>query len=218
MRDVVASAAMLRAPRLLVLLPLAVALAACGGNTPAAASPTPAASVSGAAKAVEATPPPPPSALPAMQPMPPPGVRGSDVAKVDEVDALYTCQAAAPVGGKEPKGDAAKLAAACAKVSGSWTKVLAQSVTQADGDPAAKIPFRAEAGRCYRVYTTHDGAVTAMNVTVRDAAGKDAADDGGSALPRAGRLCFTATGEASLLVAVGAGRGVVAVELWSTAK
>ncbi len=207
-------------PRFLVVLALAapLPLAACGGKTPEAAAPTPVASGSGAVKAVEATPPPPPSALPAMQPMPPPGVRGSDVAKVDEVDALYTCQAAAPVGGKEPKGDAAKLAGACAKVSGSWTKVLAQSVTQADGDPAAKIPFRAEAGRCYRVYTAHDSSVTAMNVTVRDAAGKDAADDGGGALPRAGRLCFTATGEASLLVAVGAGSGVVAVELWSTAK
>jgi hypothetical protein len=211
---------MLRAPRFLVVLALAalLPLTACGGKTPESATPTPVSSVSGSAKAVEATPPPPPSALPAMQPMPPPGVRGSDVAKVEEVDALYTCQAAAPVTGKEAKGDAAKLAAACAKVPGSWTKVLAQAVTQGDGDPAAKIPFRAEAGRCYRVYTAHDAAVTAMNVTVRDAAGKDAADDGGSALPRAGRLCFTASGDASLLVAVGAGRGVVAVELWSTAK
>lgn len=214
---------MRRAHRLIPLIALAVpalSVGGCGGKTPEPTTPTPAASASATGKAVDATPPPPPSALPAMQPMPPPGVRGSDAAKVEEIDALYTCQAsvAGANAGKEPKAEAAKRAAACAKVSGSWTKVLAQAVTQADGDAAAKIPFRAEAGRCYRVYTAHDAAVTALNVTVRDAAGKDALDDGGPALPRAGRLCFSAAGDATLLVAVGAGRGTVAVELWSTAK
>lgn len=151
-----------------------------------------------------------PSGLPDALPVPPMGVKGSHVAKL-ESDASASCTrgASGAVGVGRPEETLARLVASC-KLRPLGPAFAGQS---SDGDPAKETRFQAKAGRCYRVLTARDASITDLVVVVRDGHGDTAAEGPEVAIPRDGKLCFSSDDAATVLVSVGTGRGAFAVQV-----
>lgn len=200
---------MKRLAQTLVLSPVAlVAVFACGPGGEAkvpvlGAGPAPSAS------AQTPAPSPLPSGLPDALPVPPMGVKGSHVAKL-EADASASCtRGASGAGAGRPEEALARLVASC-KLRPLGPAFAAQS---SDGDPAKETRFQAKAGRCYRVLSARDASITDLVVVVRDGHGDTAAEGPEVAIPRDGKLCFSSDDAATVLVSVGTGRGAFAVQV-----
>lgn len=183
-----------------------VAVLACGPGGEAkvpvlGAGPAPSASAQAPA------PSPLPPGLPDALPVPPMGVKGSHVAKL-EADASASCTRGA-VGVGRPEETLARIVASC-KLRPLGPAFAGQS---SDGDPAKETRFQAKAGRCYRVLTARDASITDLVVVVRDGHGDTAAEGPEVAIPRHGKLCFSSDDAATVLVSVGTGRGAFAVQV-----
>lgn len=87
--------------------------------------------------------------------------------------------------------------------------------TQADKDAHQEHKVRVEANKCYRVYFATDESVKDAVLVMRDSAGDMVGESPGAALPEDGAVCFTSADEITLMVAMGAGKGAYAVQVWS---
>jgi hypothetical protein len=86
---------------------------------------------------------------------------------------------------------------------------------QSDSERHHEHRFRVEAGRCYRIYFAVDMGVRDAVTILRDSSGDRIAESPRVGLPSDGAVCFTEADEVTLLVAVGAGKGAYAAEVWS---
>jgi len=198
---------------------IAVAAAACGGGGAAGTTGTvPSARSSASASAGSAggafAQTPPPSGLPPLAPMPPPGVAGSKKAKLKPDGALFACGGGAKPSAKDPADLVKRLGESCAsaaKMKPVGTMIRGQ---QADRDAHHEHKVRVEANKCYRVVFATDENVRDAVVVMRDSSGDVVAESPGAALPEDGSICFTTADEITLMVAVGAGKGSYAAQVW----
>jgi hypothetical protein len=150
-----------------------------------------------------------------MASMPPPGVAGSKKAKRRPDATLAACGGAARPQAKDPVEFVKKLGETCA--AASKMKPLGGMLRgqQSDKDPHQENKVRVEANHCYRLYFAGDEAVKDAVVVLRDSAGDIIAESPGPAVPAEGTVCFTASDEISVLVAVGSGKGAWAAQVWT---
>jgi hypothetical protein len=193
-----------------------LALAACGG----AKAPSGTRDTAPKGPAPDAAPPglattPPPAGLPPFSPMPPPGVVGSRKAKTRRDGALFACGGGKSPQAKDPAAEVKRLGEACAEASKMRPTGATFRGQQADRERHHEHRFRVEAGKCYRVYFATEPAVRDAVVVVRDSAGDLVTESPDAALPADGVMCFTAADEVTLLVAIGAGKGAYAAQVWS---
>lgn len=188
---------------------------ACGGGKPVT-GPTggPSASASGSGAGGLGLSPP-PSGLPPFASMPPAGVAGSKKAKKKTDGALYACGGGAKPSAKDPADLVKRLGEACAAAAKMKPVGAMIRATQADRDAHQEHKVRVEANKCYRVVFATDENVHDAVVVMRDSAGDIVAESPGAALPEDGAVCFTTADEITLMIAIGAGKGAYAAQVWS---
>jgi hypothetical protein len=147
--------------------------------------------------------------------MPPPGVAGSKRATKKADDALFACGGGAKPSASDPAALVKRLGEACAAAAKMRPLGALIRGQQADKDPPHPHTLRVEASRCYRVVFATEDSVRDAVVVMRDSAGDVVAESPGAALPVDGSYCFSVADEVTLLVAVGAGAGAYALQVWS---
>jgi hypothetical protein len=218
---------MFRRPLSLASLPILSLLLACASHVPApvvspvtqvppvasSGPPIPAAPAPVAATAAPAALPPSPPA-----PRPPVPVPVSAFASTKTDPAWATCLRARKPVSKAPAADLTATGAACASVSHMKPEGPPVVGKQADRDPVQSFPLEARAGRCYRAFAQAGEGILDLHVVVRDSAGievaRDDADRAGPVAPEDGAVCFQKDDHASIVVSVGMGSGVFAVQVW----
>ncbi len=195
--------------------------AACGGGTGSGVVPANAAGARGSASASMSpaggsfAQTPPPSGLPPLAAMPAPGVAGSKKAKKKADGALFACGGGAKPTAKDPADLVKRLGESCASAAKMKPVGAMIRAKQADRDAHQEHKVRVEANKCYRVVFAVDENVHDAVVVMRDSAGDMVAESAGAALPEDGALCFTTADEVTLMVAIGAGQGSYAAQVWS---
>ena len=150
-----------------------------------------------------------------MAAMPPPGVAGSRKARMKRDAALYDCGAGAPTAGRDPAEQVKRIGEACAAVSRMHPAGPPLRGTSSDRDPHQEHRVHVDANKCYRVYfATAEGVHDAV-VVVRDSNGDIVGESAASALPEDSAMCFGASDDVTLLVAVGSGKGTYVAQVWS---
>jgi hypothetical protein len=90
---------------------------------------------------------------------------------------------------------------------------------QSDQDAPQSFPLKAEANHCYRVYAQAADGIKDLDLAVKDSAGaiagEDSTDDPSPVVLEDGAVCFTEADSATIVVAVGMGKGAYAVQVWS---
>lgn len=169
-----------------------------GASTPPAAAPS-----SIAPKQVIATPP--------EEPQP---ILTSTKAKLRRNIAFESCHVSFHASGGDPAAEVTSMAQGCADVTGMHP--LGPPV-RANG--STSFPLQVEAGHCYRVYGVGSGTVRDLDVRIQDSsggvAGQDETDNATPVLSEDGAVCFDASDQAKVQVAIGAGSGSYAVQVWS---
>lgn len=198
-------------------------VSACGGAT-RAATPSASASGGGAASSAQASAPdgggsstlsPAPSGLPPIAIMPPSGVAGSKKAQKKTTSGLFACGGGATATAKDPADKVKRLGESCAAVAKLTRASAMIRSQQGDQDAHQEHKLRVEAQKCYRVVFATEETVQDAVVMMRDSAGDVVGDSAGSALPDDGVLCFSTADEVTLMVAIGAGKGAYALQVWS---
>lgn len=195
---------------------LTLALVACGGGT----KPTPAVNVPSASAGARGTgvspgTSPPPPGLPPMANMPPPGVAGSKKAKRKNDAALVSCTGGYRAPAKDVAAEVKRVGDACAGASRMHAVGGTLRGAQADKEAHQEHTLRFDANKCYRVYLATTAGIKDAVVLLRDSAGDMVAESSGAALPEDGAICFAAADEITLMIAVGAGKGEYAAQVWS---
>lgn len=197
------------------MVAMAALPAACGGGkTVTGPAIAPSASASGSATGGPGVTPP-PSGLPPMAVMPPPGVVGSKKAKKKTDGALFACGGGAKPSAKDPADLVKRLGEACASAAKMKPASAMIRAQQADRDAHQEHKVRVEANKCYRVVFATDENVHDAVVVMRDSAGDMVAESPSAALPDDGAVCFTSADEVTLMIAIGAGKGAYAAQVWS---
>ncbi len=172
----------------------------CGGAPPAAPPP------SAAARQVTA----------AAQPQPdePEPIVTSKKVTLRRNIAFMSCHVSFQPSGGDPTADVVAMAQRCADVTGMHAvePPVAASAPQS-------FPLRVEAGHCYRVYGVASGTVKDLDVRIKDSrgevAGQDETNNATPVLSEDGAVCFDTSEQATVEVAIGAGAGAYAVQVWS---
>ena len=147
-----------------------------------------------------------PSGLPAVAVMPAPGVKGSSKVTLKTAE-LCTAPAAAA----NAKAPPVSSLLSCDK--GMKAVGVTFEGSAGEGDAAQTTTFRAEKGRCYRVYSTSDTG--SLVVVLTDSAGAEIAESPGPATPERALACFTTADTVMVSAAVGRGKGRFAVQVAS---
>ena len=194
---------------------------ACAGRTTAVtgpASPVSPASPDAALSAPASTPPSPLLSASAL-PVPPPPTQKSAVASSKTVESWAACHQGYKATAKDVSRDVAAMARACEKA----TKMilLGRTLTgkQAYDDAPQSFPLDALANHCYRVYAQAGEGIKDLDVVIKDSAGvvvgEDATDHPSPVVLENGAVCFAKDDRASVVVSVGMGSGVYAVQVWT---
>ncbi len=195
-------------------------IAACegGAQQPPPASPaTPAPAVATASQGDPA--PTPGATASAVAPPPAPSAPTSAVATVKSVDTWVDCHRTYQASLKDVSKDVAAMAASCKGIT--KFNLVGNTLTgkQADRDAPQAFPLEAHAGHCYRVYAQSSEGIKDLDLIVKDSSGvvigQDSTDDPSPVAMEYGALCFTRDDRASIVVAVGAGQGDYALQVWS---
>jgi hypothetical protein len=209
-----------------VSLPVFVSVAACGGgdqqppmtpppppaSTPDMSTPAPSASASAAPTDTG-------SASAAATPPPPPPAPTSTVATTKSDASWAGCHQSYKAKNKDVSKDVAAMADSCKAVT--KMKLLGKTLTgkQADQDAPQSFPLDAKAGHCYRVYAQASDGIKDLDIVIKDSAqivaGQDSTDDPSPVVLEDGAVCFSKDDKASVVVAVGMGKGNYAVQIWS---
>ena len=190
------------------------ALVACGSKSTAKTPVVVPAADAGASAVNAFATSPPPSGLPPMAVMPPPGVAGSKKAKIKSDGALAACGGQLEPHGKDPAAIVKTLGDACAAPSKMKPVGAALRGTQADNGAHQESKFHAEANHCYRVYFAGDDGVKDLALVLRDSSGDVITESAGPAAPQDGAMCFSASDDVSLLLAIGNGKGSWVAQVW----
>jgi len=218
----------------IALVPLTVAIGACGGShkppeTPAAASESESSSSaaegdgeaapasSSAAESADAAPAPSEAASAAPAPAAKPG---STKATAKNDPAWAAChQNFKPKGkDKDVSKDVTALAKSCAKAT--KLKQLGKTITgkQSDSGSPQTYPLKAQANHCYRVYAQAGDGIKDLDVAIKDStgavAGEDSTDSATAIVLDDGAVCFKEADAAEVVVSVGSGSGAYALQIW----
>ncbi len=209
-----------------VSLPIFISVAACGGgdqqppltpppppaSTPDLSTPAPSASASAAPTDTG-------SASAAATPPPPPPAPTSAVATTKSDASWASCHQSYQAKLKDVSKDVAAMAAACK--TATKMKLMGKTLTgkQADQDAPQSFPLDAKAGHCYRAYAQASDGIKDLDVVIKDSAlivaGQDSTDDPSPVVMEDGAVCFSKDDKATVVVAVGMGKGNYAVQIWS---
>lgn len=203
------------------LVSLAVSVAACGGDQqppvtpppPPASTPEPVASAAPSASAPADT------GSAAATPPPPPPAPTSAVATTKTDASWAGCHQSYQAKKKDVSKDVAAMADGCKAVT--KMKLMGKTLTgkQADQDAPQTFPLEAKANHCYRVYAQASDGIKDLDVVIKDSAsivaGQDSTDDPSPVVLEDGAVCFSKDDKASVVVAVGMGKGNYAVQVWS---
>lgn len=128
--------------------------------------------------------------------------------------AFESCHVSFHASGDDPAVAVKEMAQGCADVTSMHP--LAPPVT---ASASTSFALHVEAGHCYRVYGVASGTVQDLDVRIQDSsgevAGQDETDNKTPVLSEDGVVCFDAADEATVRVAIGAGSGRYAVQVWS---
>jgi hypothetical protein len=119
---------------------------------------------------------------------------------------------------KDVSRDVAAMAKSCEKPT--KMRLVGKTITgkQADQDQPQSFPFDAKANHCYRAYAQAADGIKDLDLVIKDSAGvavgQDATDDRSPVVLEDGAVCFTKDDQASIVVSVGMGSGVYAVQIW----
>jgi hypothetical protein len=201
-------------------VPFGLSVAACGGDTPPAATPT--------ASAVVVTPPPAtapavtaptPESTASAAPPPPTPVPTSSVAKTKTDPGWVSCHATFAAKRKEVAADVEAMAKLCA--AATKMKPMGKPMTgkQADQDVAQSFPLAARSGHCYRAYAQGSDGIQDLDLVIKDSAGiivgQDSTDDSSPVVTEDGAVCFQKDDAATVVISVGMGKGSYAIQVWS---
>jgi hypothetical protein len=203
-------------------VPLAVSIVGCGGGEAQPVAPPPSATAS-ATVAPTAEPPPATASASAPAPVdttppPPPPAPTSTVATTKSDPAWATCHQSYKAKNKDVSKDVAAMAAGCAKIT--KMKKVGKTVAgkQAAEDSPQTFPLDAKANHCYRAYAQAADTIQDLDVVVKDSAkivvGQDSTDDPSPVVLEDGAVCFSKDDQATVVVAVGMGKGAYALEIW----
>jgi hypothetical protein len=205
--------------------PLALGLAACGGKAappaiaPASSASAGAAPATSTARSTEPPGPPPAPAPPgpAIAPPAPPPTAGSTKVTVRSDPTWASCHQGYEAK-KDPARDVDAMARGCAKVTKMSLFGTTLTGKQGDQDPPQSFPFKADAGRCYRVYAQASEGIKDLDLAIKDSsgaiAGEDSTDDASPVVVEDGAVCFKEADGAAVVVSVGMGKGTYAVQIW----
>ena len=219
-----ASLVFLSAAAALPLLVAALGSAACGGGDqqpPVTPPPPPASTPDAVVSAAPTTSAPPvdtSSASVAATPPPPPAPT-STVATTKSDATWAGCHQSYQAKLKEVSKDVAAMAAGCK--TATKLKQVGKTLTgkQADQDAPQSFPLDAKANHCYRVYAQASDGISDLDIVVKDSAkvivGQDSTDDPSPVVMEDGAVCFSKDDKASVVVAVGMGKGNYAIQIWS---
>jgi hypothetical protein len=209
-----------------VSLPVFVSIAACGGGDqqppvtpppPPASTPEPVASAAPTDSSAAAAPT--DSGSAAATTPPPPPAPTSAVATTKSDATWAGCHQSFQAKKKDVSKDVAAMAASCKDVT--KMKVMGKTLTgkQADQDAPQSYPLDAKSGHCYRVYAQASDGIKDLDVVIKDSAqivaGQDSTDDPSPVVQEDGAVCFSKDDKATIVVAVGMGKGNYAVQVWS---
>jgi hypothetical protein len=215
------------------LVPLAIAIGACGGGnkppeTPPSASESSSTSASestsetapAASSAAEATDAAAPSESASAAAAPAPAKPASTKASPKNDPAWATChQNFKPKGkDKDVSKDVATLAKSCAKAT--KLKQVGKTITgkQSDSGSPQTYPLKAQANHCYRVYAQAGDGIKDLDVAIKDSAGavagEDSTDNATAIVLDDGAVCFKEADAATVVVSVGSGSGAYALQIW----
>jgi hypothetical protein len=205
-------------------LPVLVSIAACGGGDqqPPVTPPPPPAStpdVVASAPSASASAAPTDTGSAVATPPPPPPAPTSTVATTKNDPTWATCHQSYQAKKKDVSKDVAAMADGCKAIT--KMKVMGKTLTgkQADQDAPQSFPLDAKGGHCYRVYAQASDGIKDLDVVIKDSAqivaGQDSTDDPSPVVLEDGAVCFSKDDKASIVVAVGMGKGNYAVQVWS---
>jgi hypothetical protein len=205
-------------------LPVLVSIAACGGGDqqPPVTPPPPPAStpdVVASAPSASASAAPSDTGSAVATPPPPPPAPTSTVATTKNDPTWATCHQSYQAKKKDVSKDVAAMADGCKAIT--KMKVMGKTLTgkQADQDAPQSFPLDAKGGHCYRVYAQASDGIKDLDVVIKDSAqivaGQDSTDDPSPVVLEDGAVCFSKDDKASIVVAVGMGKGNYAVQVWS---
>lgn len=204
-------------------LPALVSIAACGGGDqqppltpppPPASTPEPVASTAPSASAAPTD-----TGSASATPPPPPPAPTSTVATSKSDPTWATCHQSYQAKKKDVSKDVAAMADGCKAIT--KMKPMGKILTgkQADQDAPQSFPLEAKAGHCYRVYAQASEGIKDLDIAIKDSAqivaGQDSTDDPSPVVLEDGAVCFSKDDKASIVVAVGMGKGNYAVQVWS---
>ena len=207
------------------LLPFAVSalLPACGGNKPDTnAPPMPSDSATtadtGSGPTTATTPSTPDTTPPATSSEPPPVEKKSKKADKKQDAAWAACHKDYKPKTKNLDAEVAALAKGCAKTT--KMKQIGKTLTGKQGAESKpqSFPFKAQAGKCYRVYAESETTITDLDMAIKDSngdiAGEDSTDDPSPVVLEDGAVCFKEGDDATVIVSVGSGKGAYSVQIW----
>ncbi len=213
-------------PALLASSLAALGVIACGGDggPPLALPPPTTATASPIAPAADSTPPPAPSVTPAASstapatPDAPPVDRTSKRADVKHDPSWAACHATFK-STASPEIAVAAMAKGCAAATKMKPLGKPESATLDSKGQPSSYPLHAKAGKCYRVYGWADSGVTDLDVVLLDSTGATASEDETTdpspVLAEDGAVCFRVEDYATVVTRVEAGKGKVALQVWS---
>jgi hypothetical protein len=204
----------------MALVPFAVSLAACGGSeappvAPPPPPPPPAVTAEPTASAVPTATATPPASV---TPPPPPPAPTSTVASTKSDPGWVQCHVSFQAKRKDVSADVAAMAKSCAATT--KMKPVGKTFTgkQADQDAPQTFALEAKANHCYRAYAQASDGIKDLDLAVKDSAGivvgQDSTDDPSPVVLEDGAICFSKDDKATVVVAVGMGKGTYAVQVW----
>jgi hypothetical protein len=155
----------------------------------------------------------------AATPPPPPPAPTSTVATTKSDPTWAGCHQSYKAKGKDVSKDVAAMADSCKGVT--KMKLYGKTLTgkQADQDAPQSYPLDAKANHCYRAYAQASDGIKDLDVVIKDSAaivvGQDSTDDPSPVVLEDGAVCFSKDDKATVVVAVGMGKGNYAVQVWS---
>jgi len=149
----------------------------------------------------------------------PPPAPTSTVATVKSDDSWVDCHRSYKAKLNDVSKDVAAMAASCKSVTKLTQVGSTLKGKQADNDPPQTFPLDAKAGHCYRAYAQASDGIKDLDLIVKDSSGivigQDSTDDPSPVAMEYGAICFSKDDKATIVIAVGAGKGDYAVQVWS---
>jgi hypothetical protein len=115
-------------------------------------------------------------------------------------------------------GDVTRMAKMCETATGLKKLVAKKDGKQQDQSAPQDLAFRAEKGKCYRVYAQAESTIEDLDLALVDSekniAGEDTTDDSSPVVGEDSVICFSEADSALVRISVGRGGGRWAVQIW----